>query len=480
MAAFRQAFLINLASSSATTAVNFLVSIALARLLTATQLGAYAVALVFVNLVHVLRDFGVSAYLQREPELTPEKIRGALGLLCCTSWLSALLVFAASAPLGRYFGDDAVRRVLQVLPLGMLLLPFGATVAALMLRELDAAPLAVVARIGTAAYAVGALALAWLGFGAMSLAWANVLNIAACSLAYLALRPAGLSWRPSCRNWAGIAGFGAGALLAGALNAVNNALPELLLGRLGSTAQVGLLGRANATVNLFGALAGQAVNFGALSRLADAHRREQSLLPILGRSIALLTGVAWPALAVIGVLGNELVLALFGSRWTACVPAIPALALAAALGTSFNYSGAALTAIGRPRLAALPMAATALARVGLAALLFDGELLSFAWIMLGASMLALPVQLGLQVRLLGQTPASLCGAVWRSLLVALACAGAVLALRPCLPAASPPALTLALAVPLALLAWYGALHLSGHALLGEVHRLLRLRSTIRK
>jgi O-antigen/teichoic acid export membrane protein len=477
---FRRAFLINFASSTGGAVTHFVVSLLVARLLGPTEMGVYALVLVFVSIAQVVRDFGVSGWLQREPELTPRKIQAGLGLSCGTSALTALALFACSGPLSRYFGQPEMQSIMRVLALGFVPLPFSAVMAALMLRELAAARIAYVSRLGTTAYAVTGLGLAAMGFGAMSLAWANLANVVVCSLAYIPLAPKGQSWWPAFRNWGSIVRFGAGSLLTQMLVTLNQALPDLLLARLGSTTQIGLLGRASSTVNLFSTIVGMSINFGALPSLARAHHRGIALAQVLNRSTALLTAVAWPLLALTGLFADQIVIALFGPRWAACVPAVPALALIAAIGMLFNYGGAALAAIGRPDQAAAPVAVTALARVGLAACLFHGDLASFAWIMLAGSLVALPLQLRLNSRHLGQSPRSLVQAVAPSFVATLVCAGTAWSLARCLPPAVPGADRFMLSVAGGVVAWYAALRMTGHELAAEMHQLLRLRITIRK
>lgn len=56
----------------------FFVTIILARLLSPSEIGVFSIAAVTVSIAHVFRDFGVGAYLQREKDLNPEKIRAKL------------------------------------------------------------------------------------------------------------------------------------------------------------------------------------------------------------------------------------------------------------------------------------------------------------------------------------------------------------------------------------------------------------------
>ena len=465
---FRRAFAINFASQAGGSLLLFGVSLGMARLLSPAQLGLYAIAAVCANIAHVLRDCGVAGYLQREQDLTPEKIRRALGLLCGCCWPLGLLLFVAAWPLSGLYGQAELRPLLQVLALGFAFVPFSATMAGLMHRELAAGRIAYVSRAGNAAYALTGLGLAYAGCGAMSLAWANLASIAACCLAYLPLRPPGL-W-PSFARLEGMARFGTASLLTNMLGAVNNALPSLLLGKFASPEQVGLLGRANAAVGLLSAVAGSSMNFGSLAWLARVHHRNEPLASVLNRSAALLTGIGWPVLALIALLGRELVALLFGPAWSASVPAIPALALAAAVGLTFNFSSTGLTAIGRPDLAAWPIVLSAALRIGSVFFCFDGGATQFAALMLIAALATAPLQLLLNTRHLGQSPASMVQALWPSLLATGASALPVLALGPYGLMLVPPA-------------WFLTLQLSGHPLSVEIHQLLpllRLRSTIRK
>lgn len=456
---FRRAFLVNLASSTGGVATRFVLGLLLARLLQPAELGLYAVAAAVFGVAQLLRDAGVSAYLQREPELTPARFSACLGLLASTTLAGTLALWGLAAPLAAHFAQPGLAALLQVMALGLLLSAFGSVMAALQLRELAAARIAWVSRAGGLVHAVAALALSAQGMGALGLAWAQLAGILACGLAYAGL-PAGRRWWPSWRGWGEVLGFGRGAVLTGLLSGINAALPELWLGRLGSAHLVGLLGRAQATVGLLQALAGPGLSFGALPLLAGRHAQGLVLEPALRRATALLTGLAWPLLALTVAYREPLILALYGPAWLDCAPAVLPLALAAGLGLAFAQLGASLAAVGRPGLAAWPTGITLVARLGLGLALFDGSLASFAWALFAAALLALPAQLWLAARQLGQPPRALGAAVGASALATLA----------------------VLAVPLTLapLAWLAVLRWRRHPLLDELAQLARRFMTSRK
>ena len=466
----RKALLIHFASSSGSTFVQFIVSVLLARLLSPEQIGVYSITIVLVNIAHVFREFGVGSYLQRESDLTPAKIRSAMGVAYITTWSIAALIYLSSGRVAKYFGYQEIEPVMHVLALSFVFIPFSSIVLALLIREYNAIKIAWASVWGTLAYSVTALSLAYAGFGTMSLAWANFANILATGIAFVPMRPKGLPWIPSLRNVGSVARFGGGVLSSNFLKAVNNALPDLLLGKIGTAHQVGLISRANSTVSIFMYVAGSAINFGSESYLAKAYHAKKSFEPLLSRAAALVSGVGWPALAVTALMGYDIVFVLYGSAWVDCAPAIAPLAASAAMALMFHYAPAAFNAVGRPYLAALPLALTAASRIVFAMILFANSVASFAWVLTLATALVLPIWLYLQERYAGCSIRYFLKALLPSLLVTLACAAVcVLGLEVMshLGVTSSYARIGLLVVPLCL-TWLSAIRMCSHPLLHEL------------
>lgn len=469
MADLRRSLVINFFSSSGASLLQFIVSVLLARILSPSEIGIFSMTVVVVNIAHIFREFGVSTYLQREPHLTPEKVRAAIGVLITSSWFIALSLFLLSSSIGRWFSEPQIVPVMQVLALGFLFIPFGSVTHSLLIREFAADKQAIVTAVATVTFCVTCLGLASAGCGSMSLAWANLANIVVSTLVYIPLRPKGYPFMPSFRHWRNVLHFGAGTLISNCATAVNNAIPDLLLGKLGSARLVGLSSRANSTVSIFTYIAGSTVTYGAVSYMSQAHDRGESLVPILRRATSLLTAFGWPALALTAVLGKEIVLALYGERWLDCVPAIFPFTLMAAVSMLFHYTPVALIAIGRPYLGAIPVLLTLAARLVFGYVIFDGTLLSFAWAMCLATIVALPIQAIQQRRYLGFATLALLRSMAGSLLVTIGCLALAEVLRLVLPNSIPAVLRLALmGLPLVGL-WYVMLRVTQHELLNEVH-----------
>ncbi len=422
MTSFRQSLALNFLASSGATVVMFIVSLVVARILSPAEIGIYSIAIVLVNIAHVFRDFGVSSYLQRTDRLSRDEVRSALAVAYAIAWSVAALIFLLSDPVAGFFGYAAIGPVMRILAASFLFIPFSSVALALLLREFDAAKIAIGTAVGTAAYTVVAIGLALSDHGAASLAWANLANVVSTGLVYVALRPVHMAYLPRFSETGGILRFGTGALLTNLVVAGNAALPDLILGKIGSARAVGLLSRANSTVSIFMYVAGSAISFGSQTYLAKAHHAGESLQPLLHRAIALVTAIGWPMLAVTMIVAEDLVVGLYGETWLAAAPAIVPLALMAAIDLAFHYHTAAFNAIGRPYLAAFPLLSTALARIGLGLMLWSGDIVSFGWAMALASIFGAAIWLILQRRHLGCAVLPFARMVLPGALVALACA----------------------------------------------------------
>ena len=388
-----------------------------------------------------------------------------------TSWIIAIVLLLASGWIGEWFREPRLVPVMRVLAVGFFFIPFGSITNSLLARNFEAKKEAVLWAIGTGSFCISCIVLAKMGFGSMALAYANLINIIACGIGCAFMRPKDLPWLPSFKHWREVAHFGVGSLLSSCAGSLNNAVPDLLLGKLGSPRLVGLLSRANSTVTIFTYIAGSTVNYGAVAYLAQTYHRGDSLAPTLSRATALLTGVGWAALLLTAILGHDIVLALYGPSWLEAVPAIPALTLAAAVGMMYHYVPMAVTAIGRPYLSTVPIMVSVLTRIGFGVLLFNGSLAHFAWALCLATIVTAPI-IGLQqTRHLGYPTSVMLRTLAPSALVALGTGAAGYLLQLVLPSTLPAlARLLIMLVPLAAV-WYLLLRVTRHVLVDEVHRL---------
>lgn len=374
----RRSVAITFFSTNANTIIQFGVTVVLSRLLTPAEVGIFSITIVVTGIAAIFRDFGVSSYIQREKELTPEKIRAALGLLLTSSWVLAALIYLTSGYVADFYAQTGIQAVLKVLSISFLLVPFASFFYALLARNLEAEKQAIVNAVGTVSFATSCILLAWLDFGYMAMAWANVINIASTIIAYIPLRPRGTPCVPAFRNWGPQLRFGAGAILGGLIDRIYNSIPDLVLGKVSGPHDVGLYSRANGLVSIFQQVAGPTINYNAVPYIAKHHHSEQPLAPIISKATSYLTGLSWPAFIITALFAEEIIRVLYGSQWIAAAPIAVYLCIQAAFRMGYSLSGPAMTAIGKPYLSALLAGFAILARIALLLWLDAKDLVTFA------------------------------------------------------------------------------------------------------
>lgn len=379
---------------------NFALSIVLARLLTPQEIGIFSMSAVLIAVAHVFRDFGVTAFIKREKELTPDILRNALGVLLISSWTVAVIMFLSAPYWAQFFQEDRVRPVVQVLALGFVFIPFGAVPMAILTREMAVEKSAYATAVSTTVYFVASVVLALKGFGAMTMAWANLINIIVAGAMYRWMVARPLPWRPGFRQIRDIVHFGLGNLLTALLKAADNALPDILLGRWMTPTAVGLFSRANSTVNMVSTALLPTVNFFALPHMAKVHHAHGSVSWEYLRASSLINALMLPAFATIAVLAHDIVSLLYGQAWLGAVPAIPWLCLSYAISSLFTVSTPTLTGVGKPYAAVGPSAIAVAAKIACAIWLMDGTLRTFALAMALGQLLSVPYYLWIHRRFL--------------------------------------------------------------------------------
>lgn len=472
MSQLRIPLVITFLSTNGATAVNFLVGLVLARLLSPSDIGIFSITSVLVTIAHIFRDFGVTSYLLREKDLTPEKIRSAFGVLLVTSWTIACALYLLSQPVANYFNEQGIASVMPVLALGFVFIPFGSITNSLLTRDLRARDQATINIFGTTAYAGSSIIFALLGFGYMSLAWANLVNIVVTSLACIPFRPAYAPWMPSLSGWRAITNFGMGALLSNTLNSINNALSDIFLGKMSNAHDVGIYSRANGTAMIFMQVAGPTVNYAALTHLAKSFHASGNITPQLSKANAFLSVLAWPVLGVTALYSSDVILLLYGIQWLECAPLIPFTCAIVACSLSVHFLGPSLIAIGRPYLAILPSLVALTTRLGFLFTIYDGTLISFALGMLYGSLAAIPAYLWIQGKYLKFSMYNYFSSQTNSLLVAAATTLTAWIMSGITPDSLAPVLRLLAVAPPCILIWYIALRATRHPLTEELHMLL--------
>lgn len=474
MKSVKKKFAFQLITSNAEIAVQFALSIILARLLDPEDIGIYSMSAILVAIAHIFRDFGVSSFIKRQKELSAETIKSALGVVMFTSWMVALTLYLSAPLWAAFFKEPRVEEVVKVLAAGFVFIPFGAIPGAVLVRDLEVVRTAKASLTALLVYFIASILLARNGFGYMTMAWANLINIVAHCVAIRWVSTTRMPFLPSFRGWTHIANFGLGTILTSSIRAFDNAIPDIFLGKMSSPTNVGLFSRANSTVNIASSALMPAVNYFSLPYLAKLHHQNDDLPKEICKITSYLATLLLPAMAMTALLSEEIIAFLYGAKWLPSAVVVPWLCLMTGVGVLFAFTQPALTGIGKPYIAGAPFAVLLILKIAIVTLVFDGSLASFAMGMTIGQFVCLPMLLWVNHRFLNIHPRDWLRAVLPVLVLTGVMGGCAAAVKFMLPAWAPLWTILVVAVP-ALLSWVLMLHLLRLPLYEEVRRLIAAR-----
>jgi O-antigen/teichoic acid export membrane protein len=332
----------------ATTSVIGLASIMiLARLLTPKDIGVFSIAAAVIALAHPLRDFGVGGYLIQEKDLTTERIQAAFAVTLLTSWLVAALIALGAVPIAHFYNEPGLTTVLWVLTLSLLAIPLAAPRLALLRRDMAFPALF---RINVGAATVGpivSVTTAASGFGPISLALGSVaVNVTTVALTFWNC-PRRIPVGTGSQSWGRVFDFGIRSSATSLVTQMGMSAADLIIGRaLGFTA-LGLYSRAIGLIRLFNQQVMGSVFSVALPAFAALIRTREDARAAYLRACSLITGIAWPFFAFLGLMAYPIVRAMFGDQWDEAVPPARILAAGGLVFHTLPLAGPVLLSVGR-------------------------------------------------------------------------------------------------------------------------------------
>lgn len=333
----------------ASTALNLVSTLVLARLLSPEEIGIFSVGAAMVGMMHALRDFGVTNYLIQEREVGREKLRTAFTVTLGLSWLFALILLAASGWAADFYEEPGIRQIIWVMAANFALIPFGSPILALMRRELQFGRLAAIQLTSTVVNVSVSILLAALGFGFMSLAWASLAGVVATSsLAFLS-RPHAFLFKPGFAEWRSVLSFGGYASGNAMIGDLRQTAPDLIIGRLLGFEAVGLHSRALGLLHIFNKLIFEGLQPVLLPALSEKVRRGEDLREVYLRAMEYITVLYWPFLAFLGLMADPIIRILLGDQWLAVTPLVQIYCGISAIGFPAFLTQPILIAMGQIR-----------------------------------------------------------------------------------------------------------------------------------
>lgn len=311
--------------------IQFVVSIVLARLLSPTDFGIFALTAVFISLSNVLVDGGFSTALVQRPQVTREEETAVFWYNLIVAAILAGAIVLAAPHVARIFAHPVLKPLLYASALIVAITAMASVPAAMLERALR---FDLVAKAGlTASVASGLLAVvaAMNGVGIWTFAYQAIAYSAVNVLLLWLLS----GWRPvgAVRLGAALplARFGSFLALSGLLEVAYTQGFALVIGKLYGPRDLGFYNRGQNLQNLPANVLTAVITRVSLPVLSSKAEDEQALR----RGVKFAQGVAMllnlPLMMALIVMPELVIDVLYGPKWLPAAPILRILAIAGML-----------------------------------------------------------------------------------------------------------------------------------------------------
>ncbi len=312
-------------------AVTFIVSVALARILSPDDYGLIGITAIFNTICRALTDGGFVSALIRQREVAEEDYNTAFVSNLSISILLYIIILLGTPSISHFFGREELVLLIPVSSLGLIIGAVGFVPRARLTRYLDFKTQALVTLVASIISGFLGISMALFGFGVWALVSLGLVYQLVDSIGLILCSHRCLSFAFSYNSFQRLFGFG-WKMMASQL--INTTWAEMYLGVIAKCYSPALLGQYTRATQ-FSALFSsnltrvvQRVSYPALSSIQDERER---MVAAYRKMIRLTMFVTAIGMLFLGAISEPLLYCLIGPKWHEATMFLPILCLTGSL-----------------------------------------------------------------------------------------------------------------------------------------------------
>lgn len=328
-------------------AVQFIVGMVLARLLTPQDYGTVALLSIFFAIAGSLVSCGFGNALVQKKDAGDIEFNSVFYSSLTMALVVYAILFFAAPYIADFYRVPVLCPVTRVSAIQFVLSAINAIQTAEISRKLLFHKSFQIGLVTCTVSAVCGITFAYKGMGVWALVWASLLTSVAGIVASWTI----VAWRPrlmfSLRAVKGLFSYGWKLSLSGLIHTTYNNLYGFLVGRVYTASDLAFVNRGRSMPNLLmstidGTILG--VSFPALARLQEDKDRFRNAMR---RMIKCSTFLVFPLLTWLCICARPIILLLYGHQWEPAVPYVMIGCFSFALLPFNSINTSAISAMGR-------------------------------------------------------------------------------------------------------------------------------------
>lgn len=332
---------------SGTQALQLVVSIVLARILSPNDFGLIALVMVFISIAGVFVQSGFNTALIQKKDADSLDFSSIFYLSIGVALGMYILLFLSAPWIADFYSHPALVPVIRVLGCTLLLQAFNSIQEAYLARKMMFKKLFYRSIGALIPSGILGILLASLGFGIWALVVQQISNaFLICVIMWFTVK-----WRPhlifSWERIHGLFSFGWKLLLSSLLDIGHRNIQDLVIGKMFAPATLGFYNRGKQFPNLIVNNINASIQSVMLPVLASMQEDRAEVKRMMRRAIVSSSFFLLPLMAGLAAAADPLVRIVLGEKWMPCVPFLQIYCFIYAFWPIHTSNLSAINAIGR-------------------------------------------------------------------------------------------------------------------------------------
>lgn len=333
-------------SSVVKLAIQFGLSIFVARMLTPEEIGSFGVALAAAAFVRAFESAGVENFVASYKGLDKPLMRSVFTVNMLLNLLLALLLWLIAAPLGAFFGADIITDITRLTALATALNTHVPIIRGLMRRDMRFGGFMAIDSGLMVISAITTIAAVLMGYGPLALAMAIVSEKVVSILLGIVMFRRDIPMLPRLEGAKTIIQYGLTLSTATVIGMIGSHANNFILGKLLGLAPAAQFDRGYILPRLISQVAQMSFHNVLVPEVARQDKAGNPCQPVLQDVVGIYAMMLWPAGLVLAIVGPEVVLTLFGNQWAAAAVITPYLIIYSLLASPVVLACASMVALG--------------------------------------------------------------------------------------------------------------------------------------
>ena len=311
--------------------IQFIIQIFLARLLLPKEFGLIGMITVFIAVSNSIIDSGFTNALIREENATQKDYSTVFYFNLITSVLLYFILYGTSPYISEFFNQPELNKILRVLALTLIINSFGLIQRTILTKNINFKAQMNINILSSSLSGIIAIFMAYKGFGIWSLVFRTLIMQAIQAVMLSIIN----KWKPtlefSITSFKKLFGFGWKLLISGLIDTIYNNLYYLIIGKIYSAADLGYYTNAQKLRDVAATSISTSVQKVTYPVLSSIQSYEDKLRSVYRRIIKCSVYITFPVMLGLTVIGESIILFLFGENWRGSIQYFQILCLAGML-----------------------------------------------------------------------------------------------------------------------------------------------------